>query len=151
MRKTSCTRTAGPAGFTLIELMIAVAIVGILAAVAYPSFTQYIRRGKIVEALGELSTVRVRLEQYYQDHRNYGSTATGCGVVMPTTTSFAFTCAWGASATSQSFLVTATGQDAAGMSGFVYTIDETNAQKTTRFDGTAVTANCWIKKRGESC
>jgi type IV pilus assembly protein PilE len=147
--ETSATRHQ--AGFTLIELMIAVAIVGVLAALAYPSYTQYIRRGKIVEALGELSAVRVRLEQYYQDNRNYGSTATSCGVTLPVEPSFAFTCSWGASATSQSFLVTATGQASNGMSGYVYTIDDGNSQKTTQFEGTAVTATCWIKKQSESC
>jgi type IV pilus assembly protein PilE len=138
-------------GFTLIELMVTVAIVGLLAAVAYPSFTQYIRRGKIVEGLGDLSTLRVKLEQYYQDNRNYGSTATACGVAMPTGTSFAYTCTWGPDGTSQSFVATATGLASAGMDGFVYTVNETNAQATTQFEGAAVTAACWIKKRGESC
>lgn len=138
-------------GFTLIELLVAVAIVGILAAVAFPAYTQYVRRGKIVEALSELSTLRVRLEQHYQDNRNYGSTASGCSVVMPAKPSFTFTCSWGASATSQSFVAMATGVESAGMGGFVYTVDETNVQKTTEFEGAASTATCWIKKRGESC
>ena len=97
-------------GFTLIELMIAVAIVGLLAAIAYPSYTQYVRRGKIVEGLGELAALRVRLEQYYQDNRDYGSSASGCGVPMPSQPSFTFSCTWGLGATSQSFVATATGQ-----------------------------------------
>jgi type IV pilus assembly protein PilE len=138
-------------GFTLIELLVAVAVAGILAAIAYPSYAAYVRRGKIVEALAELATVRVRLEQYYQDNRNYGSTASACGVAMPTQPSFSFACSWGAGATSQSFVVTATGQPGAGMNGFVYTVDDANAQRTTQFDGVAVTATCWLKKPGESC
>src|SRR5690242_499958 len=97
-------------GFTLIELLIAVAAIAILAAIAFPSYTAYVRRGKIAAALGELGTVRVKLEQYYQDNRNYGSTATGCAVPMPSSTGFVFSCAWGPGATSQSFLITATGQ-----------------------------------------
>lgn len=138
-------------GFTLIELMVAVAVVGILAAVAYPSYAAYVRRGKIVEALSELATVRVRLEQYYQDNRNYGSTASACGVAMPTQPSFSFACSWGAGATSQSFVVTATGQASASMDGYVYTVDDSNAQRTTQFAGAAVSAACWVKKQGESC
>ena len=138
-------------GFTLIELMVAVAIVGMLAAIAYPSYAQYVRRGKMVEALAELATLRVRLEQYYQDNRHYGSSATGCGVAMPSQPSFAFSCSWGSDGTSQSFVATATGLASAGMDGYVYTVDHTNAQRTTRFGGATVSAGCWMKKEGETC
>ena len=57
-------------GFTLIELMITVAIIGILAAVAYPGYQDYVIRGKIPEATNTLSSTRVRLEQYYKDNRS---------------------------------------------------------------------------------
>lgn len=136
-------------GFTLIELMIAVAIVGILAAIAYPSYADHVRRGKIAAALGEMSAARVRLEQYYQDHRHYGSSATGCGVALPSAPGFAFSCAWGPGGTSQSFVLTATGQE--GMAGYVYTVNEADQQATTRFEGQAVNAACWIKRRGDAC
>jgi type IV pilus assembly protein PilE len=148
---TSRTGASLSGGFTLIELMIALAVAAILAAIAYPSYTQYVRRGKIVEALGQLATVRVQLEQYYQDHRDYGSTASACGVAMPSAPSFTFSCNWGSGGTSQSFLVTATGIASAGMSGYVYTVDHTNAQGTAQFDGAAVNAACWLKKQGETC
>ena len=45
-------------GFTLIEVMIAVAIIGILSAVAYPSYRDYITRGQLTDATTGLSTVR---------------------------------------------------------------------------------------------
>jgi type IV pilus assembly protein PilE len=138
-------------GFTLIELMITVAVVGILAAVVYPSYTSYARRGKIAAALGELAAVRVKLEQYYQDNRNYGTTASSCPLPMPSANGFGFTCGWGASSTSQSFLVTATGSDAQGMAGYVYTVNDTDQQKTVQFDGTEVNAACWMKKQGDTC
>jgi type IV pilus assembly protein PilE len=140
-------------GFTLIELMITVAVIGILSAIAYPSYGDYVRRGKISEATAELSTLRVRLEQFYQDNRNYGSTAAACGsgMSMPTSPSFTFTCTWGANSTSQSFLATATGTGSGAMSGYVFTVNDANQQSTTSFAGTSVTAACWMKKQGDTC
>lgn len=56
-------------GFTLIELMIVVAIIGILAAVAIPAFIKYIRKSKTVEATEGLDKVKAGAKQYFQaDH-----------------------------------------------------------------------------------
>ena len=52
-------------GFTLIEIMIVVAIVGILSAVALPMYTAYMARGKLVEAQSALTSARGLLEQNY--------------------------------------------------------------------------------------
>ncbi len=53
------TRSVANAGFTLIELMIAVAVVAILAAVALPSYQDYVRRGNIPEATSALGQGRI--------------------------------------------------------------------------------------------
>lgn len=138
-------------GFTLIELMIAVAIIAILASIAVPSYTEYVRRSKITEATNELATLRVRLEQYYQDNRNYGSTAAACGVGVASTDSFDFSCNNGGG-TNQRFVATATGRAAAGMSGFTFTIDQDNYRRTTAFpDATGLPLDCWIARAGEAC
>ena len=138
-------------GFTLIELMITVAIVAILASIAYPSYTAYVRRGKIPEAIGKLATLRVNLEQYYQDHKNYGTTATTCPteVPMPPVDSFTLSCKQNTAGGSQGFLVTATGTGL--MVDYEYTIDEQNHQVTTKFPGATVPTTCWLKKAGASC
>jgi type IV pilus assembly protein PilE len=58
-------------GFTLIELMVTVAIVGILAAIAYPSYTQYIVRANRSAAQSFMFSVNNKQEQYMLDARNY--------------------------------------------------------------------------------
>ena len=71
-------------GLTLIELMTVVAVVAILSVIALPAYTDYVTRGKIPEATSNLADLRVKMEQWYQDNRNYQNTAaTACGVTMP--------------------------------------------------------------------
>lgn len=117
-------------GFTLIELMITVAIVAILTTIAYPSYTDYLRRGQVQEAPGNLSDYRTRMEQYYQDNRSYDSGGS-CGVALPAAPGakyFTYTCATANSG--QSYTATATG--AGGLVvGLAYTIDQLNNQGTT--------------------
>lgn len=139
-------------GFTLIEVMITVAIIGILSAIAIPAYSDYVTRGRIPEATSALAGMRINLEQYYQDNRNYGSTAGACGVANPSSQSFTYSCDWGAGGTDQSYTVTATGGAGRGMDGFVYTIDQAGARTSTmpaKWGG--ATANCWVTQKGSGC
>ena len=58
-------------GFTLIEVMIAVAIIGILAAIAYPSYRDFVRRGHQTEAQGQLMEFAAALEAYKAKNFSY--------------------------------------------------------------------------------
>jgi type IV pilus assembly protein PilE len=60
-------------GFTLIELLIAVVVVGILAAVAYPSFMDSIRKGRRSDAMQALNSVQQAQERYRGDNAQYSS------------------------------------------------------------------------------
>lgn len=134
-------------GFTLIEVMITVVIISILAAVALPAYTDYVTRGKIPEATNGLASMRIQLEQYYQDNREYGAGG-DCGVNVPTAKDFAFACE---SSDGQSYTITATGQG--GMGDFIYTIKESGARQTTKLPEKWGTTpkNCWVTSKGGSC
>lgn len=140
------------AGFTLIEMLAVVMIVAILSAIAWPSYTDYLRRGRIAEATGKLAAMRIALEQYYQDNLNYGSTATACGVPAPSGLYFSFSCNWGAGASNQGYLITATGT-AGNMSGFAYTIDQNGNRATTGLPPGwgSLQTGCWVLKKGSGC
>lgn len=150
MKQTPCKILNKPRhaqkGFTLIEVMIVVAIIGILAAIALPNYTDYVKRGKAAEATSMLANFRVRMEQSYQDNRVYT-----CPADLTTgAQNFAYTCVLGADP-AQTYDLTATGVAAQGMTGFTFGIDENNA-KTSTFDGTTPSSNtCWITKKGGQC
>ncbi len=124
-------------GFTLIELMIVVAIVGILLAIAVPSYREYVRRGAVEEALANMSSGRVGLEQFFLDNRTYEDAP------CPASTA-RFTIACVSDATS--YTITATGSG--NVLGFIYTINQTGGRTTA---GAWGAGNCWVTRKGDTC
>jgi type IV pilus assembly protein PilE len=159
-------RNAKNAGFTLVELMITVAIIAVIAAIALPNYTDYVTRSKFSEAHGHLSDLRVKMEQYYQDNRRYSTTAAGgtCGigntVAVQGAKYFAYTCASGSAnaAGDQTYTITATGQSTQGLAGIAFTINQSNSRATTVTGSTlmaekgyASNTGCWVLKKPSQC
>jgi type IV pilus assembly protein PilE len=138
-----------PGGFTLIELMIVVAIVGILAAIALPSYNQYVVRGKLTEAYSNLLAMRVQSEQWFQDNRTYA------GIPCSTTNAkyFGYLCS---NLSPTTYTITATGITATDVDGLAFTIDQSNARATVvtapaSTKGWSGNATCWIIRKNGTC
>ena len=144
----------------MLEMLITVATLAIVAAIALPSYTDYIKRSKIVEATSGLNDMRVRLEQFFADNRQYptaciasaaGPAPTGKIYLPASAKYFAFGCALSAT----TYTVTATGAASGGMAGFVYTIDQASARKTTSLPagwaGAGPSSTCWVTRKSGDC
>lgn len=144
-------RTSPHSGFTLIELMVTVAIAAILAAVALPSYTDYVKRGRISQATNQLASMRVKLEQFFQDNRTFeGACKSGTVAALPDDDDFAYSCP---TLSNTEFTVQAKGLASGPMAGFTYTIDHDNKKTTTAIPSGWGTApvNCWVTKKGGAC
>ena len=133
-------------GFTLIEVMITVAIVAILSGIAIPAYQDYVTRGRFSEATSALASQGVRMEQYFQDNRTYvgACTAGTAAPPMTNTTHYTFTCP---TLTATTFTLVAT-----GVEGFVFTLNQNQARATTAAKtGWSTNATCWIRQRSGSC
>jgi type IV pilus assembly protein PilE len=135
--------------------MVTLAIISILAAIAIPSYSEYVRRSRITEAFSTLSAMRVKMEQYFQDNRTY---ATACTVPPPPsvaprplpTQNFTYDCpALGAN----NYTLRARGIAGTSMDGFTYTVDDQNARTTVMVAPSNWPGNgaCWVTKRDGSC
>ena len=81
--KSVAVSARGVRGFSLLELMTVLVIIGVLSAIAWPSYQQYVIRGNRAAAQGFMMTVASRQEQYILTNRSYSSTTAGLNITAP--------------------------------------------------------------------
>ena len=131
-------------GFTLIEVMITVAIVAILVGIALPNYRDYVQRGRIVDATNALSATRARMEQWFQDNRTYVG---GPCATAQTVKEFTVQCTGVSNPAATTYTISATG------GGFTFTVNEQGTPRTTAAPaGWGTTPlNCWVARKGGTC
>lgn len=141
------------AGFSLIELLAVVAIIGILTAVAVPAYGGYVLRARLVEAFSSLGVAQTSAEAYWNDNHTYVGLdtvdATHPRRLPPDSVNFAFSLASGASDSAYTIVATGRGPTA----GFTYTIDQNGTRATTAAPAGygAIPASCWVDRKGGQC
>jgi type IV pilus assembly protein PilE len=132
-------------GFTLMEVLVTIVIVGILSAVAIPAYSSYLTRSRTAEAFTALGAAQANAEQFWSNTRSY-SGYDGAAAFPAATPNFTYTLS---NATPSTYTVTATGR--AKMTGFTYTIDQSGTRATTATAGWGTSTTCWVDKKGGQC
>jgi len=140
-------------GFTIIEVMVAVAIVGILAAIALPAYQDSVTRGKLIDATMKLGDYRAQIEKWYLDNRTFTTVpaaGTACGIPAPAPAAsdpFALS----SSCTATTYDLRATGQASYGMTGFSFRINQANQRSSIGGGSWAGNGTCWAVRKDGSC
>lgn len=129
-------------GFTLIEMMVTVAIVGILAAVGYPSYLEHLAKGRRADGRAALVDLAQRMERYYTERSTYATATLGNSGIYPSTSPQGYytLSITAKSATAFSIEATPTGSqlhDACGSLGYNQAGDKSTS------GGTLPTSACW--------
>ncbi len=146
--RPSCHRA--PMGFTLIELMIVVALVAIMAALAMPSYESYMRKVRRTDAKNALLDLAMREEKYFSIHNRYSTSAADLGypslphaITNSGPTSY-YTLTLTGDGTSYSAKATPTGSQAKDTQCYAYTIVQSGLRgNRNAADASLASGPCW--------
>jgi len=131
-------------GFTLLELMITVAVIGILAAIAYPSYTDYVTRAKRADAKTALLQAQLAQEKWRANNTTYSNSLSDIGVSTSSPDGH-YTIAISGTPDATTFNVTATPSGFTDSDCGVFEVDENGKTTSTTQTTTAIVKNCWGK------
>lgn len=139
-------------GFSLIELLVAVAIAGIPATIAYPSFVEYIHKSRRTEAIAALSQIQQAQERWRAQSTTYAANAvlstawpSGLGITTPTVSGDYTLTISGNSATGYTATATAAGRQLADSKCTALVVKITNGDVEYLATPTANAKRCWNK------
>jgi type IV pilus assembly protein PilE len=122
-------------GFTLIEIMVVVTIIGILVAIAFPSYQNHLRKGRRAQAQSYLMEVTNAQHQYLLDARTYAPNEATLSKPMPTDVSSFYSINFVTAGAPPSFTITLTPSGVQAKDGTL-TIDSTGAKTRVDANGT---------------
>lgn len=135
-------------GFTLIELMIVVAIIGILAAVAIPAYQDYTVRAKVTEAMNIAAGAKTAVAEFYQSEGTWPADAAAAGIEATTSTNVS-----GLTVTGNGVITVTTQNLGTGITGAIVLTPDITGNTfdwacSTTLDNKYVPANCRTSASG---
>lgn len=152
LQKLTLSRSIKTSGFTLMEVMIVVVIVGVLLAVALPGYQSSLQKGRRSDAKGALKDVANRQEQFMLDRNTYTTDMSdlGYGVDPMVSGEQHYTVdatACGGGNITRCYRLTATPRPGSAQDDdeqcYLFILDSSGAESAQKKDGNPATANCW--------